>query len=202
MIYSEKVKKIIKNKYPEITSLTERTLRALELYKKLAREARKRGWKIAFLSGLAVDANFGYLTKQHRDADIIASSETIKEIVKFLEREGHNVYEPEKVKGECLKVDQAEPDRPMRAHCDIHYYWEQDGKIIIPLLGKRLSLSAGFYDATVELEFMGEWARFLKPQYILEEKIGWRDQIGLEQREEYTYEMEKVSFLMKELKKE
>lgn len=182
--------------YPPVEEQAERTIKALDLYKKIAAEAHLRGWKIAFLSGLATDANFGYLTRQHRDADLIASKETAEEIKKFLESEGHTVYEPDEVKDECLKVDQAEPDKPMRCHSDIHYFWEEDGKIVIPAFGKKMSLSADFDHATHELEFMGVTARFLKPEYIIEEKYGWRDQVGMTFREEYQKEIDKINFLI------
>jgi hypothetical protein len=189
--------KKMKENYPEVTKLTERTQKALDLYKKIAHKAQEKNWKIAFLSGLAVDANFGYITRQHRDADIIASKEDAQHIKDFLESEGHVVYSPNEVMGECLKVDQANPDRPMHCHCDIHYFWEDaSNNITIPLLGKVMKLTANFEDATTVLHFWGETARFLKPKYILEEKIGWRDQIGLKMRDEYILEMKKINHLI------
>jgi hypothetical protein len=181
-----------KEKYPELKEPNERTLKAIDLYKKIAHQAQSKGWKIAFLSGLAADANCGYLTRQHRDADIISHKDTAQEIKKFLESEGHVVYEPEETKGECLKVDQAEINHPMRSHCDIHYFWEEDDHLIIPAFGKKLKFTSDFENITVSLEFLGEKARFLKPKYIIEEKIGWRDQIGLTFREEYAKEIEKI----------
>lgn len=188
---------LLQQKYPPISEPNERTLKALDLYKKIAHEAQKKDWKIAFLSGLAADANFGYLTRQHRDADLIVSKEQAQEIKSFLESEGHIVYEPDEVKGECLKVDQADPEKPMRSHCDIHYFWESEGVVVIPGFGKELKFSGNFEEITVELEFYNEKARFLKPQYIIEEKLGWRDQIGMKFRDEYMEEIKKLEYLIR-----
>ncbi|MHB8660499.1 MAG: nucleotidyltransferase domain-containing protein [Minisyncoccota bacterium] len=190
---------VFKEKYPPLLQSSERTQKALTLFKEIAREARKENWRIAFLSGLATDAHFGYLTRDHRDVDLIASRETAQKIRTFLESLGHTVYEPDKVKGECLKVDQAESDKPMRAHCDIHYFREdEEGRVIIPLFGKELHFSANLEDSTDEIEFLCERSRFLKTKYLLEEKDGWRDQIGLTgHEEENERERRKIEFLIK-----
>jgi hypothetical protein len=53
---------------------------------------------------------------------------------------------------------------------------------------------------TEELTFLGERARFLKPQYLLEEKVGWNDQVGFRGTEENEVknqkEIEKIKFLI------
>jgi len=194
---NEKLLNQLKRKYPVLGEANERTLKVVAIYKKVAKEARREGWYVVFLSGLATDAHFGYLTRQHRDADLMTSKETAQKIKSFLESKGHVVYEPDKVKDECLKVDQAESGSPMRSHCDIHYFWEdEDGRVTIPLLGKELKLGTSAKEASEEIEFLGEKALFLKPEYIIEEKIGWRDQIGLEQREEYVQEIDKIKYFM------
>src|SRR3989344_7716412 len=177
---NEKLLNQLKVKYPVLGEANERTLKAIAIYKKIAKEALKENWKVIFLSGLAADAHFGYLTRQHRDADLMTPKETAQKIKLFLESEGHVVYEPDKVRGECLKVDQAEPDSPMRSHCDIHYFWEdENSRVTIPLLGKELKLSTNAKEASEEIEFFDQKTLFLKPKYLIEEKIGWRDQIGM-----------------------
>src|SRR3989344_4724436 len=197
---NEKLLNQLKRKYPVLGEANERTLKVVAIYKKVAKEARREGWYVVFLSGLATDAHFGYLTRQHRDADLMTPRDTAQKIKIFLESEGHTVYEPDKVKGECLKVDQAEPGSPMHCHCDIHYFWEdENSRVTIPLLGKELKLSTSAKEASEEIEFLGEKALFLRPQYIIEEKIGWRDKIGLEQRAEYVEEVEKIKYLMEVL---
>ncbi len=151
------------------------------------------------MSGFAIDAHFGYLTKNHRDVDIIISKEQGAEIIDYLKNLGHTIYEEEKSKGECLKVDQADPEKPSRCHADIHYFWEEDGKVVIPLNGKKLIFSDSFLNITEEISFLGEDVRVLKLKYLAEEKNGWRDQIGLPQSEEreksYIADMEKISFI-------
>lgn len=197
---NDKLLNQLQKKYPELDQPNERTLKAIAIYKNIAKQALKENWEVVFLSGLAADAHFGYLTRQHRDADLMTSRDTAQKIKIFLESEGHTVYEPDKVKGECLKVDQAEPGSPMRSHCDIHYFWEdEDSRVTIPLLGKELKLSTSAKEASEKIEFLGEKALFLKPEYLIEEKIGWRDQIGLEQREEYVEEVEKIKYFMEML---
>lgn len=185
--------------YPPLSldQVSERTAKAIALYKKIAGEARAQKWEIVFLSGFAVDAHFGYLTRQHKDVDLTAKAEVVSQIKSFLEREGHTVYEPEKIKGECLKVDQAEPDKPMRSHCDIHYFWEDDqGRVTLSHGGKEMKLSVGAVEASEEINFLGETARFLKPEYLLEEKKGWHEQVGLTVWEENLSEIEKIKYLL------
>ncbi len=178
-------KEELKKKYPPIDEMDERTKKAVDLFKKIARKSREENWEVAFLSGLATDANFGYLTRQHKDVDLMASRDTIEKIREFLESEGHNVYEPERVKGECLKVDQFKEDKPMSSHGDLHiFYPGEDGNAIIPLDRKELKFKNPLADMIFELEFFGEKANFLKPKFILEEKAGWKDQIGLTGHEE------------------
>ncbi|HEY4489974.1 MAG TPA: hypothetical protein VJC12_01810 [Candidatus Paceibacterota bacterium] len=197
---NDKLLNQLQKKYPVLSQPSERTLKAVAIYKIIARQAINEGWQVIFLSGLATDAHFGYLTRQHRDADLMTPRDTAQKIKIFLESEGHTVYEPDKVKGECLKVDQAEPGSPMHCHCDIHYFWEdENSRVTIPLLGKELKLSTSAKEASEEIEFLGEKALFLRPQYIIEEKIGWRDKIGLEQRAEYVEEVEKIKYLMEVL---
>ena len=178
-------KEELKKKYPPVDEIDERTKKALDIFKKITRKAREENWEVAFLSGLAVDANFGYLTRQHKDADLMASRDTIEKIREFLESEGHTVYEPERIKGECLKVDQFKEDSPMGAHGDLHiFYLGDDGNAVIPLDKKELKFKNPLAKMICELEFFGEKANFLKPEFILEEKRGWKDQIGLTGHEE------------------
>jgi len=189
---------IDKIKYPPLNEPNERTQKAIVLFHQIARKAREENWEYSFLSGFAIDAHFGYLTRDHRDVDVMVSIETAKKLQVFLESLGHFVYEPEKIKGEALKVDQADEEHPMRCSCDIHYFWEDEsGNVVIPLLGKEMHFSAGIKDATEELNFLEEKAIFLKPEFILEEKNGWRDQIGLPVREpEHSLEREKIQYLI------
>jgi hypothetical protein len=186
--------------YPPLKSedITPRTAKAIALFQEIAQEAHVQNWEVFFLSGFAVDAHFGYLTRQHKDVDLMVSSETIPHIKSFLESKGYAPYEPEFVKGECLKVDQAEPDKPMRSHADIHYFWEDsEGRVTMLAQGKEMKLSAGAREATEELIFLGETTRFLKPKFLLEEKYGWHKQAGLTVWPENLSEIEKIEYLLK-----
>jgi hypothetical protein len=56
-------------------------------------------------------------------------------------------------------------------------------------------------EITEELSFLGETARFLKLQNLLEEKIGWNEQVGFrgtkENEEKNNKEIEKINFLLR-----
>ncbi|MEX2411305.1 MAG: hypothetical protein WD607_08055 [Candidatus Paceibacterota bacterium] len=190
--------KNIKN-IPEKIELDKRTNRAIEIFHKISKLSKKFEWRVALLSGFAIDAHFGYLTKNHRDVDIMMPKDQADLLGKHLEKMGHDVYEAEKFKGECLKVDQADPKKDTQAHCDIHYFWEENKKVVIPLLGKKLIFSKSFNEMTTTKEFLGEKMRILKPKYLLEEKIGWCKQIGLSQckdkPEEYKADINKINLL-------
>lgn len=186
--------------YPEEKNLNDRSKLAIKLFHEIARGVRMHGWTVAFLSGFATDTHFGYLTRNHRDVDIIISKEEAKELVKYLTELGHDVYEFEATKGECLKVDQADPEKRSQAIADLHYYWEEEGKVVIPLKGKKLMFSGSFAEITEPGEFLGEKITVLKPKYLLEEKKGWCEQIGLSQCKEkpeiYQADIDKISFLL------
>lgn len=189
----------LQEKYPPLDPdrVSERTSKAIALFRKIATESRKQNWNVVFLSGFAVDAHVGYLTRQHKDVDLMALPEIIPKIKLFLEQEGHTVYEPESIEGECLKVDQAEPDKPLRSHCDIHYYFsDEQGKAFMLHEGKQMKFTASALDASEDLTFLGETARFLKLQYLLEEKKGWHEQVGLTIWEENLSEIEKIKYLL------
>jgi hypothetical protein len=192
-------KEELKKKYPPIEEMNERTKKAVDLFKKIAKKSWEEKWEVAFLSGLATDASFGYLTRQHKDVDLMASRDAIEKIKEFLESEGYNVYEPDRVKGECLKVDQFGEDNPMRSHGDLHiFYTDEVGNAIIPLDRKELKFKNPLSEMIREIEFFGEKAKFLKPEFILEEKAGWKDQIGLTgHEEENEREIIKIKDLLK-----
>jgi hypothetical protein len=189
--------------YPELSEPTERTKEAIALFQGIAHEAREKGWGIAFLSGLAVDAHFGYLTRQHRDVDLIALQEVIPEITSFLESKGHVISDPGEIKGESLKVDPTDPENnPTWSHGDIHsYFTDEKGNVVIPHRGKELKFAGSMEEITEELSFLGETARFLKLQNLLEEKIGWNEQVGFrgtkENEEKNNKEIEKINFLLR-----
>lgn len=193
----------LREHYPEITEPTERTKEAIALFKEIAHEAKEKGWDITFLSGLAVDAHFGYLTRQHRDVDLIALQKVIPEIKLFLESKGHIISDPGEIKGESLKVDPTDPENnPTWSRGDIHsYYTDEKGNVVIPHRGKELKFAGSMEEITEELSFLGESARFLKLQNLLEEKIGWNEQVGFrgteENEEKNKKEIEKIDFLLK-----
>lgn len=186
-------------KYPEEKSIHEQTQKAIALFHEIAQGAKEHNWKVAFLSGFAIDAHFGYMTKNHKDVDIMILKEQGAELAQYLTNLGHTVYEEENSKGECLKVDQADPEKPSRCHCDIHYFWEEEGKVVIPLRGKKLTFSESFSNITEELSFLDEKVLVLTPKYLAEEKNGWRDQIELPRSEErekaYLEDMQKITYL-------
>ncbi|MCF7865760.1 MAG: hypothetical protein K9M11_04655 [Candidatus Pacebacteria bacterium] len=184
-----------------LDALDERSKRSLILYKEIASEALTEGWVVYFLAGFAIDAHCGYFTRQHGDIDLMADSLTVERIKVFLESKGHVVYEPEEVRGECYKVDQAREDKPMYCHADIHRYWEDEfGRATMPSHGKLLKFSTNARDASVEISFLGVKARFLKLEYLLEEKIGWHNQVGLKVRQKNLDDIEKIKFLISILK--
>jgi len=187
----------LRERYPELSDPSERTKETVELFKEIARESREKGWGVAFISGLAVDAHFGYLTRNHRDVDLMALREAMSDIKSFLESKKHIVTDPGKIKGDSFKVDATDPDHPSWSRGDIHRYSiDEKGNVIIPHGDKELKFSGSIDEITEELSFFGESARFLKPQYLLEEKAGWVEQIGLENEERNKKEMEKIKFLI------
>jgi hypothetical protein len=175
--------------YPEEKNLDVRTQLAVKLFHEISQGSKLHGWNIAFLSGFAIDAHVGYFTKNHKDVDIIITKEEAKELVFYLTNLGHTVYEAEKYKGDCLKVDQMNPEKNTQASCDIHYYWEENNKVVIPLLGEKLIFTGSFSEITEPVTFLGEDISVLKPKYLLEEKKGWCEQVKLSQciRDPETY---------------
>lgn len=190
-------------KYPEEKHFTDRSKKAIRLFHEIAQAINDHGWRAGFLSGFAIDAHFSYLTRSHRDVDIFISEEEAKLLGKHLANLGHEIYESPRSKGEMLKVDRADPTNPSQTLCDVHYFWEEDGKTVIPLHGKKLVFSGGFSRITEEKEFLGEKIKVLTPEYLLEEKKGWREQVGLdgamdeERRKAYEADMDKIYFLLK-----
>jgi hypothetical protein len=183
--------------YPPIIELNERTLKAIEMFKILSTEANLQNWKIAYMSGFAIDSHFGYFTRQHRDIDIMAPKEDMEKIRKFFESIGHEVYELDKFKGDNLKVDHADANRETQTFCDIHRFYENaDGRVAVPLLGRELVFSGSFDEITEMKGFLGITTCFLKSKYIKEEKIGWQKQVGLPEREETVKEIEKIDALL------
>jgi len=186
-----------KQQYPELVDLSERTKEVVTLFQEIAREAREKSWGLVFISGLAVDAHFGYLTRQHRDVDAMVLRDAISDVKSFLELKGHVVNE----RGEGLKIDPTDPEHPAWSHGDIHYYYaDEKGDVIIPHDGKELKFTAPIEELTEELSFLGESAKFLKSRYLLEEKAGWTDQVGFRGTEENEVrnakEVEKINFLI------
>ncbi len=191
---------MINKKYPEVKNFDERTKLAILLFHEIAQGISLHGWNISFLSGFSIDAQFGYITKNHKDLDIIISKSEAPALVEYLTSLGHTVCEAVKYKGECLKVDQSDPQKETQSSCDVHYYWEEDGKVVIPLLGKKLTFSGSFSEITEKKVFLNETILALKPQYLLEEKKGWCEQVGLsqckEKPDEYNSDIEKISSLL------
>ena len=187
----------IKQEFPEYTNINERTEKSIDLYKKIARETQKTGWEIIFTSGFAFDANVGHVTRNHKDIDLMISKDESIELTKFLRESGHDVYVIKGSEKEILKIDGLDPLKPDSAHGDIHLFWNDgNGKATIPLLGKLLKFSTDSKHLYNEIEFLGVKQRFLKPKYLLEEKIGWVDQIGLPVREQDVIEKDRISKLI------
>jgi len=188
--------------YTEETKPDKDTLDAIRLFHEIAQGANASGWRAAFLSGFAIDAHFGYLTRNHGDVDIMIPEAEAPQLATLLDSFGHTVYEPEALRGECLKVDQIDPEKPLGAHADIHYFHEEDGKVVIPLFGRKLVFSGSFGEITEIRDFLSESVRVLKPDYLLEEKRGWEQQVGLkndteERRKKSESDIEKIAFLIK-----
>jgi len=185
-------------KYPEEKNLNQRTLKAIQLFHEIAQGAKKHNWTIVFLSGFAIDAHFGYITKNHKDVDVMILKEQIKEMGLYLIDLGHELYEIDK--GECLKVDHADPEKLNQTYGDIHYCWEEQGKAVIPLHGKKLVFSTSLSEIAEKRSMLGEIIPVLKPQFLIEEKRGWREQIGLAQSPErlkqYEEDMNKIKFIL------
>jgi len=173
-----------KEEFPEYTNINERTKKSIDLYKKISKEANDKQWDVIFLSGFAFDANVGHITRDHRDIDLMISKDEAEKLAEFLVSEGHDVYSVEKSRGEMLKIDSIESTRSSSAHGDIHYFWnDSGGKATIPLYGKLLQFSTNSKSLYNEMEFLGHKSKFLKPNFLLEEKLGWQNQIGLTGRE-------------------
>jgi len=177
----------------------ERTRQAIELFHVIANAANQHEWRLAFLSGFAIDAHLGRLTRAHADVDVMLPEKEARQLAAHLESAGHHVDEPEELRDECLKVNTLDPEKPMSALCDIHFFYEEKGKAVIPLAGKKLAFSAPFAAMVERKNFLGESVSVLKPAYLLEEKIGWCEQVGLDrcrtEPEVYASEIEKIKAL-------
>jgi len=133
----------------------------------------------------------------------MALQEAMSDIKSFLESRGHSITDLGKIKGDSFKVDATDSDHPSWSRGDIHRYSIDEKDNVIILHGdKELKFTGSIDEITEELSFFGESARFLKPQYLLEEKAGWVEQIGLESEERNKKEIEKIKFLMENEKTE
>jgi hypothetical protein len=184
--------------YPEEKNLNERSIKAIELFHEIAQGAREHGWTVIFLSGFAFDAHLGHLTRNHKDVDVMVPKEYMPELRRYLTSRGHELYEIDK--DECIKVDHADPEKSGQTFADLHYCWEEAGRVVIPLKGKKLVFSGGFSEIAEQLSFLGETILVLKPEFLAEEKMGWKEQIGLPQPPErvaqHEEDMEKVRYIV------
>ena len=175
--------------------MDERTKRAIELFKKITIKAEKENWKYVILSGFALDAYLGYISRNHKDVDFIIDKNNIAAVKLFLEKEGHLVCESVKYGNDLLRVDPIDKESTRAAHCDIHisFFDEKTKEVVIPMLGKEIRFKGNYDTISTEKEFLGVKAKVLSLPLLLEEKRGWEEKIGLSGREEKNaLEKEKI----------
>lgn len=177
-----------KQEFPPLPSdkIDERTKKAIKLFRKIATEASKNNWKYVVLSGFAVDSYLGYISRNHKDVDLIIDKNDIEAVKLFLKNEGHQVCESKKYGSDLLRIDPIDTETTRAAHCDIHisFFDDKSNEVIIPMLGKEMRFKGNYGDISIEKEFLGVRVKVLLPNLLLEEKKGWVEKIGLSGREE------------------
>ena len=179
----------LKQEFPPITNeaVDERTKKAIGLFKKIVIEASDKKWKYVVLSGFAIDAYLGYISRNHKDVDFIIDKKNITEVKEFLEKEGHSVFRSKTLgEDDVLKIDPIDAKTQRAAHCDIHisFFDEKKKEVVIPMHGNEIRFSGNYNDISTEKEFLGVKASILLPDLLIEEKKGWTEKIGLSARPE------------------
>ena len=166
--------------------MNERTKKAIELFKKVAIKTREKKWKYVTLSGFAIDAYLGYISRNHKDVDFIVDKNDIEAVKSFLEKEGHLVCESKTHGKDLLRVDPINAETTRAAHCDIHIssFDNQTNEVVITMHGNEMRFAGNYGDISMEKEFLGVKAKVLLPKLLIEEKKGWVEKIGLSGREE------------------
>lgn len=164
----------------------ERTRRSIAILKKIAIKAFEMKWKYVVLSGYAIDAHLGYVSRNHKDIDLLVDKNDIQSVRLFLEKEGHAVFESKKYGKDLLRVDPLNEETTQAAHCDIHisYIDEQLGCIVVPMLGKEMQFKGNYESITENKEFLGVNIKALRADLLIDEKKGWEEKIGLSGRDE------------------
>ena len=182
------MKNILEQEFPPITNeeMDERTKKAIEILKEIATEALNKKWKYVVLSGFAVDAYLGYVSRNHKDVDFIVDKSDIAEVREFLEKNRHLVCESKKHGNDLLRVDPIDRETTRAAHCDIHisYFDETLNQVVITMHGNEMRFAGNYQDISAEKEFLGVKTKVLLPDLLIKEKKGWEEKIGLSGREE------------------
>jgi hypothetical protein len=191
----------IKQEFPPTPDeeINERTKKAIYLLKEVATEAIDKKWKYVVLSGFAIDAYLGYISRNHKDVDLIMDKGDIKEAVSFLENNGHLVCESKGHGKDLLRVDPIDKETTRAAHCDIHisYFDEKSNDVVITMHGNEMRFAGNYQDISTEKEFLGVKIKVLLPNLLLKEKKDWVEKIGLFGREEKNaIEIDKIQKIM------
>jgi hypothetical protein len=181
-------KNFLKQKFPPLSDkeIDERTKKAINLFQKIVTKAKEKNWKYVILSGFAVDAYLGYISRNHKDVDFIIDKNDIKEVWKFLESEGHLVCKSKGRGDNLLRIDPIDAETTRAAHCDIHisFFDDKSKEVVIPMRGNEIRFNGTYDSISAEKEFLGVKAKVLLPNLLIEEKKGWTEKIGLTGREE------------------
>ncbi len=179
---------LLKKEIPPLAEgeMDERTKKAIDLFKRIVIRASEKNWKYVVLSGFAVDAYLGYISRNHKDVDFIIDRDNVGDAKIFLEKEGHLVCKS-KAHGEddLLRIDPIDAETTRAAHCDIHisFFDDKTKEVVIPMHGKEIRFAGDYNDISIEKEFLGVKAKVLLPNLLIEEKKGWVEKIGLAWRE-------------------
>jgi hypothetical protein len=197
--------KILQQEFPPLpdSEIDERTKKAIVLFEKIVNKAKQENWKYVVLSGFAVDAYLGYISRNHKDVDFLMDRNNIKEVWKFLESEGHLVCESKNHGDNLLRIDPIDAETTRAAHCDIHISFFDDKlkEVVIPMRGNEMRFNGTYDDISVEREFLGVKAKILLLPLLLEEKKGWTEKIGLSGREERNaLEIKKIQTIIDNIK--
>jgi len=191
---------LFKKEFPPLTDdeMDDRTKKAISLMGEIAARAENKKWEYVILSGFAIDAHFGYISRNHKDVDMIIDRNDINEVRSFLEEKDHLVCESKWYNKDLLRVDPIDKESARAAHCDIHvsFFDKNSKEVVIPMGGKEIRFSGSYNDISIEKEFLGVKIKVLLPDLLIEEKKGWLEKIGLvpkEGREEKNaLEIEKI----------
>src|SRR3989344_2841960 len=111
----------LRQEFPPLANeeMDERTKKAIELFKKIIIQASEKNWKYVVLSGFAIDSYLGYISRNHKDVDLIIDKNDIEAVKFFFKKEGHIVCESKKYGSDLLRIDPVDKETTRAAHCDI-----------------------------------------------------------------------------------